>query len=131
MTEPQNNTNGQASPSFSAEQKFAALYQAIKPEHVGDRFDRGYAWAMESVRRILAGHRLDGTDAKNLATVEPAIRAWLYKGPDYDSAEYNRGCRAGQDAIRAILDGDDDEICSQLEDAARAYARLLPVPQED
>ncbi|MER6253643.1 hypothetical protein ABT224_20035 [Streptomyces sp. NPDC001584] len=115
---------------FTPEQIFAALHQAIKPDHATDRFEDGYAWAMDSVRRIVANHRLHGSDKQNLTTVEPAIRAWLDDGPDYDSKDYNDGCVAGQRAIRDILDGVDDEIISQLEDAARDYGRLLAAAKE-
>lgn len=111
--------------TFTPEEIFAALYQALKPEYVGDRFERGYAWATDSVRTILGKYRLDGSDERNLAAVTPAIREWLDKGPDYDSEDYNRGCEAGQEAIRLILDGDPDEILSHLEDAARDTANLL------
>ncbi|MFJ2752703.1 hypothetical protein [Streptomyces sp. NPDC087297] len=115
---------------FTPEQIFAALHQAIRPDSATDRFDRGYAWAMDSVRRILAGHRLHGSAEHNLATIEPVIRAWLEEGPDYDSKDYNEGCAAGQRAISDILDGVDDEIISQLEDAARDYSRLLAAAQD-
>ncbi|WP_435245043.1 hypothetical protein [Streptomyces tendae] len=116
--------------TFTAEETFAALYQALKPQYVGDRFERGYAWAMDSARAVLGRHRLDGDDAKNLATVTPALRAWLAEGPDRDSQDYNRGCEAGQETIRLILDGDPDEILSHLEDAARDHAKLLAAAQQ-
>ncbi|MCZ0983840.1 hypothetical protein O1L60_44565 [Streptomyces diastatochromogenes] len=111
--------------TFTAEEIFAALYQALKPDYVGDRFERGYAWATDSVRTILGKYRLDGSAERNLAVVAPAIREWLDKGPDRDSEDYNRGCEAGQEAIRLILDGDPDEVLSHLEDAARDAAKLL------
>ncbi|MFF2571100.1 hypothetical protein [Streptomyces sp. NPDC058084] len=116
--------------TFTAEETFAALYQAVKPDFVGDRFDRGYAWAMDSVRAILGRHRLDKSDERNLTVVEPAIREWLDKGPDRDSEDYDRGCESGQEAIRLILDGDPDEVLSHLEDAARNAARLLASAQQ-
>ncbi|MEU2453964.1 hypothetical protein ABZ605_28275 [Streptomyces sp. NPDC012765] len=116
--------------TFTPEQTFAALYQAIKPEPATDRYDRGYAWAMDSVRRILAAHRLHGSAEHNLATVEPVIQAWLDEGPDYDSKDYNQGCAAGQHTIMQILDGNHDEVLSQLEDAARDSTRLFAAAKE-
>jgi hypothetical protein len=62
--------------TFTAEQTFAALLQAIRPDAVNGRWERGYEWAMDSVRRILGQHRLDHSPERNLAIVEPAIRAW-------------------------------------------------------
>lgn len=115
--------------TFTPEQTFAALYQAIKPTFVGDRWDRGYAWATDSVRSILAKYRLDGTDEKNLAVVEPAIRAWLDEGPDHDSEDYDRGCETGQQTIRDILDGVPEEVLSQLQDAAEAAAKFYAAAQ--
>ncbi|MFZ3475289.1 hypothetical protein ACODT3_42715 [Streptomyces sp. 4.24] len=115
---------------FTPEQIFAALHQATKPDHATSRFEDGYAWAMDGVRRIIANHWLHGSAKQNLAVVEPPIRAWLDDGPDYDSKDYNEGCAAGQRAIRDILEGVDDEIISQLEDAARDYTRLLAAAQE-
>ncbi|GAA1111967.1 hypothetical protein [Streptomyces javensis] len=109
---------------FTAEQTFAALYQAVKPDFVGNRWERGYAWAMDSVRDILGKYRLDGSAESRLAVVEPAIREWLAAGPDRDSQEYNDGCLTGQDTIRGILDGDPEEVLSQLEDAAEAAQKL-------
>ncbi|MER0443077.1 hypothetical protein ABR738_00550 [Streptomyces sp. Edi4] len=116
--------------AFSAEETLAALRQAMQPEHIGNRFDRGYAWAMDGARTIVGRHRPDASDAKTLAAVTPALRDWLDEGPDYDSHDYNRGCEAGQEAIRLILDGDPDEIISHLEDAARTAIQLLNIAQQ-
>ncbi|WP_333745586.1 hypothetical protein [Streptomyces sp. IBSBF 2950] len=117
-------------PAFTPEQIFAALYQAIRPDAVNGRWERGYEWAMDSVRRILVQHRLDGSAERNLKVVEPAIREWLDAGPDYDSQAYNNGCEVGQQTIRSILDGDRGEILSQLQDAADAATRLYAQAQQ-
>ncbi|MEV1042959.1 hypothetical protein AB0J01_41325 [Streptomyces sp. NPDC050204] len=85
---------------------------------------------MESVRTIVTNSRPDGSDEKNLAPVEPTIRAWLDDGPDRDNKDYNRGCEVGQEVIRLILDGDPDEVPSHLEDAARTAAKLLASAQQ-
>jgi hypothetical protein len=117
--------------TFTAEQTFAALLQAIRPDAVNGRWERGYEWAMENVRRILCQHRLDHSPERNLAIVEPAIRAWLAQGPDYDSQAYIDGCTVGQETIRNILDGDRGEVLSQLEDAATTATRLYTAAQQE
>ncbi|QKV98328.1 hypothetical protein HUT19_42185 (plasmid) [Streptomyces sp. NA02950] len=116
--------------AFTAEQIFAALYQALRPDAVNGRWERGYEWAMECVRKILVQYRLDGSPEHNLKVVEPAIREWLDAGPDYDSQAYNDGCAVGQQTIRSILDGDRDEILSQLQDAATTATRLYAQAQQ-
>ncbi|MDX3165908.1 hypothetical protein PV516_19160 [Streptomyces scabiei] len=116
--------------AFTAEQTFAALLQAIRPDAVNGRWERGYEWAMDNVRKILVQYRLDGSPQRNLERVEPAIRTWLDAGPDYDSQAYIDGCVVGQETIRNILDGDRGEILSQLQDAATTATRLYTEVQQ-
>ncbi|MFB7378099.1 hypothetical protein ACFC6U_01925 [Kitasatospora purpeofusca] len=108
----------------TAEMVLAALAEFARPEPVTCRYEQGVDWAASAVRRAVADHRLWKGPDNDLRIVEPALRAWLAGGPDYDSKDYNRGCEAGQEIVRLILDRVPEAIFDYLDDAARRSARL-------
>lgn len=119
---------------YTPEQTIAAFWQALKPAPAEDVKDRGYAEAMDRARTILGEYNVEGTDEQLLAALEPALRRWITDGHESDvgdyTVQYEAGYRTGQDAIRDILDGVDDEVLFHLEDAHRAYARLYTAAKE-
>ncbi|MFI0156257.1 hypothetical protein [Streptomyces lydicus] len=113
-----------AASDFTAEQILAALEEAVRPDYVSCRYDRGVAWANLNARQIMNRTALDKTPEQNLATVEKALREWLADGPDYDCQDYVSGCEDGQRTIRDILDGDVGEVLDALESASSRTSRL-------
>lgn len=100
----------------------AALEEALRPEPVHTRYDRGIDWARRAARQALEAAHFNPTARDALAVADKALRAWLGEGPDSDSEDYDMGCEHGQEQIRLILDGDYSEITDLLDDAKRRAA---------
>ncbi|WP_331727450.1 hypothetical protein OG871_40490 (plasmid) [Kitasatospora sp. NBC_00374] len=104
--------------SITAEMVLAALAEFARPDVVHSRFEQGVNWAASAVRRAFAESRLRDGAERDLEAVETLLRAWLAKGPDQDSDDYDRGCEYGQQIIRLLLDRDPVHVFRELDDAA-------------
>ncbi|MFJ9521272.1 hypothetical protein ACIRPK_23855 [Kitasatospora sp. NPDC101801] len=104
--------------SITADMVLAALAEFARPEVVHSRFEQGVNWAASAVRRAFAENRLRDGAERDLEAIETALRAWLVKGPNQDSDDYDRGCEYGQRIVGLLLDRDPVHVLRELDDAA-------------